>query len=122
MRRAFLLTIGVLAAATPALGQGSPRSDDRDSYSERRDGGGRGSWREDRHWGRGMEDDNQSSGSKRGARFMVRSGDARVAVRCDQSESMRACVDATLTLFERVRSGGSATSPSTGSNPASAPR
>ena len=40
-----------------------------------------------------------------GASFMVRSGHASVAVRCDAGESMRACVDATLVLLEPVRSG-----------------
>jgi hypothetical protein len=48
--------------------------------------------------------DDKRGGSGRGARFMVRNGDAVVAVRCDGSEPMRACVDATLTLLDRVRS------------------
>jgi hypothetical protein len=101
MTKSLLLAVGLTLLASPALSQSSPRPDDRDSYADRRD--------RDRGWGRerdgwhGMSDD-ERGGSGRGARFMVRNGDAVVAVRCDGSEPMRACVDATLTLLDRVRS------------------
>jgi hypothetical protein len=54
-----------------------------------------------------------------GARFMLRSGDASVMVRCDPSESMRTCVDATLTLLDKVRSLPPAPGASPGSTPPS---
>jgi hypothetical protein len=38
-----------------------------------------------------------------GAAFRIRSGDQVVAVRCPREESMKACVDATTTLIERLR-------------------
>lgn len=127
MNKPLVLMLAVLATASPALSQSSSRSDERDSYSDRRDGG-RASWREDRGW-RGMHDEGHSGAGRRGARFMVRSGDSRVAVQCDPSESMRSCVDATLTLLDRVRSqsgpatsGSNATSPNAGSSGANAPR
>ncbi len=39
-----------------------------------------------------------------GAAFFLRSGDGTVAVRCDPQDSMKSCVDATLTLMDRARS------------------
>lgn len=38
-----------------------------------------------------------------GAAFRIRSGDQVVAVRCPREETMKACVDATTTLIERLR-------------------
>ena len=100
MTKPFVLAVGLALLASPALSQGSPRSDDRDSYTDRRD--------RDRGWGRerdGWHDmsDDERGGPGRGARFLVRHGDAVVRVRCDGSEPMRACVDATLALLDRVR-------------------
>jgi hypothetical protein len=59
-----------------------------------------------------------------GAAFRIRSGDQVVAVRCPRDESMKACIDATTTLIERLRgmrtgSGGSAMP---GSGPQLVPR
>jgi hypothetical protein len=34
----------------------------------------------------------------------LRNGDASVAVRCDPQDSMKSCVDSTLTLLDRARS------------------
>lgn len=116
MKKALVWMLVACSAASPAYSQGSSRSDERDSYSDRRDSG-RKSWREDHGW-RGMHEDDYSGGAKRGARFMVRTGDSRIAVQCDAGESMRSCVDATLTLFDRVRSqSGSAASGSTPTTP-----
>jgi hypothetical protein len=134
VNKALVLALGVGVLASPALSQGSFRSDERDGYSTAREGG-RGSWREDRA-GRDMRDDERSAGrrggdeersdrpARGGARFMVRSGDARVAVRCDERESMRACVDATTTLLERVRSqsAGSASGPTSSPAAPATPR
>lgn len=128
MNKALVLASALVALASPAFAQsqGSFRSDDQEGFSTRRGGGG-GSWREDRGWrerdgdrGRSVtEDDRSGRRPTGGASFAVRSGDARVAVRCDAGESMRACVDATLILFDRVRSGSAAgpsgTSANTGS-------
>lgn len=50
-----------------------------------------------------------------GARFMLRAGDARMAVQCSPNESMRACVDAATQLMDRAQrmapSGGSPGAP-----------
>jgi hypothetical protein len=100
MHKALILAAGFLLAATAAWSQGSSRDgyDGRDSRDERgwrRDGDGRG---------HRMRDDDDEGRGRRGARFWVRSGDTRIGVKCDESESMRACVDAALTLFDRTRS------------------
>jgi hypothetical protein len=134
MNKAVVLAVALAAAASPAFGQsqGSSRSDDQEGYASGRERGG--AWREDRGWrerdgdrGRRWSDDERSSRRPTGgASFMVRSGDARVAVRCDAGESMRACVDATLILLERVRSGstaaGGGTSAGSGSSTPTPPR
>jgi len=117
MNRVLLIAAGLALLAGPAASQSSWRSDDRDSSSDRRESDA--GWRDRGRWRDMMKDEDHPGrrGGSSGARFMVRSGDAMVAVRCDGSESMRACVDATLTLLERVRSspaGGSAPGPSSG--------
>ena len=109
MKKAFLLAAGVAVLASPALSQSSSRDDDRDSYSSRSERGDRG-WRGSRE-GRWHEM-RDYGGKGGGARFMLRSGEATVAVRCDESESMRACVDATLMLLDRVRPQGATPSAS----------
>jgi hypothetical protein len=65
------------------------------------------------------DDDDDYRGHSRAARFVLRSGEARMAVRCDDRESMRACVDAALTMFDRVRTQQGTTSGSTSTAPAS---
>src|SRR3954462_7728532 len=40
----------------------------------------------------------------RGASFFLRVGDTRIAARCSNGETMRACVDATLMLLEKAKS------------------
>jgi hypothetical protein len=112
MRKAIILAAGLALVTTSALGQGSWR--DRDDDDRR-------GWREDRRDGRDRDDmrgrsmrdhhDDDGESSGRAARFMLRSGDARMAVRCDDRESMRTCVDAAITLFDKVRTPqGAATS------------
>ena len=105
MQRTLIALAAMIVLAWPALGQSWSRWDERDS-SDREDRGR--SSKEYPRW----HDMGDHHGSGRGARFMVRSGDSVVAVRCDGSESMRSCVDATLVLLERVRS----SSPGTGSS------
>src|SRR3954466_3286408 len=110
MTKPLLLAVSLALLASPALSQSSSRPDDRDSYADRRDRG----WGRERDGWHGMSDAGRG-GAGGGARFMVRNGDAVVAVRCDGSEPMRACVDATLTLLDRVRSLPPPASPSPGS-------
>jgi hypothetical protein len=116
MRKALLLAAGLTLAATSAWSQSSRDRDDDD----------RGDWREMRkEWrrhsddrrsddwrGRSMRDDEEDRGGT-GARFFLRSGDTQLRVICDERESMRACVDSALTMFERVRPRQDTTSGST---------
>ena len=64
----------------------------------------------------GFEDRKGDGGDRhheRGARFFLRVGDTRIAARCSDGETMRACVDATLMLLEKAKSlQGAATQPS----------
>jgi hypothetical protein len=122
MRKAIILAAGAALLATSASGQSSwrDRDDDRRGWREERREGGRD---RDEMRGRSMRDDDEGGRSEEGgrsrpARFALRSGDARLAVRCDDRESMRACLDATLTLFDKIRT-QAATSGSTA--PASPP-
>jgi hypothetical protein len=101
MNTAFVITAVLFLGTSPAFSQNYSDSDKRDSVSRRdrdledilRSIGEHGHMGEYGHEGR-----------SRGAGFFLRHGDATVAVRCDPQESMRACVDATLTLLERARS------------------
>ena len=116
MQRMLIALGALIVLASPASSQNWSRWDDRDS-SDHEDRG-----RSKRDYPR-WHDMDDHHGSGRGARFMVRSGDSVVAVRCDGSESMRSCVDATLVLLERVRSSspGAGSSPSAG-GPQAPPR
>jgi hypothetical protein len=116
MKKAFLVAAGLLLIALPAFSQSSEDSSDRSSSYGRRDrgldellrgldGGGMG-----------------RSGSTRGAGFLLRSGDATLAVRCDPRDTMRACVDAATTLLERARTAIPPGSGSGGPAPGSPPR
>ena len=55
----------------------------------------------------GFEDRNGDGGDRhhgRGASFFLRVGDTRIAARCSNGETMRACVDATLMLLDKAKS------------------
>src|SRR3954451_17815913 len=98
MKKAFLIAAGLALIALPALAQSSNDTEDHGRSYDRRD-------RDDlEKLLRGIGDDGARSRLRRGAGFLLRSGDATVAVRCDPQENMRACVDATTTLLERARS------------------
>lgn len=119
--RKTILALAALAAtlATPALSQsarGYPPDDSsrgdtfregresRDGWREER-GGGRGEYgggREERGRGfeRGAWQDQDRPG--RGSSFMLRNGNATLAMRCG-NEPMQACVDAALKLMDRAR-------------------
>jgi hypothetical protein len=116
MRKVLVIAFGLVFAATAADAQGSRRDDrDDDWRDDRRE------WREDDD--DGWRDRRSMNDGRGGARFMLRSGDTRLGVVCDRGESMRSCVDATLTLLDRARqlaptaSTSSAPPPSSGSAP-----
>lgn len=94
MKGVFVLAAGLLLAPLPALSQSSSDQSERTSSGSRSD-------LEDLL--RGIGDEVSGGVARRGAGFLLRSGDATVAVRCDPRESMRACVEATTTLLERGR-------------------
>ena len=97
MNKAIVVTAMVLCSF-PAFGQNAPGGDGHDSSYSRKD--------------RDLEDILRAIGGgvgregvrQGGAGFFLRNGDAMVAVRCDPQDSMRTCVDATLTLLDRARS------------------
>ena len=100
MNRAFLITAVLLLSPFPAFSQNVPGGDGtarslltpegiviwRISSADLRANSGR----------EGMR--------RGGASFFLRNGDAMVAVRCDPQDSMKSCVDSTLTLLDRARS------------------
>ncbi len=98
MNRAFVITAVLLLSPLPASSQTAPGGEGRDSSYSRKD--------------RDLEDilrgigDHGREGTRRGggASFFLRSGDGTLAVRCDPQDSMKSCVDATLTLLDRARS------------------
>ena len=46
----------------------------------------------------------QEMGGSKGARFRVEQGEAKIAVKCDDDEPMRACVEATIMLLDKLGS------------------
>jgi hypothetical protein len=118
MRKAMLLAVALLVSASVAQAQGRDRDRDDDEDSYRRE------YREDR--GRDRDDHHRRhhwGGHGGGARFFIRSGETRLAVVCDRGDSMRNCVDAALTLFDKIRQapGSGASGPTGGSPPTSRP-
>jgi hypothetical protein len=96
MNRAFVITAVLMLSPFPAFSQNAPGGEGHDSSYSRKD--------------RDLEDilrgigDYGHEGRRGGAAFFVRNGDAMVAVRCDPQDSMKSCVDVTLTLLDRARS------------------
>jgi hypothetical protein len=115
MPNAIILAASLVLAATLAWGQGYPRShdDDRAGWRDERAGFSRD---HDDLRGRSTRDEDGGHYA-RSASFFLRSADTRLGVRCDERESMRSCVDAALSLFDKVHSlpGTSSTSPPPGS-------
>ena len=126
MRSVLSLALAFAVSTSGAWAQSPSRSDD-----DRRGGGDdyRREWREERghHGDRGGWRDHSAMGGGMGgsgARFRLRSGDSVVSVNCGDNESMRACVDATLTLLDKLKSLPSTpagTAPSTPPAPSPAP-
>jgi hypothetical protein len=81
-------------------------------YSERgRDSGDRdyrGRYRPNDDRASGFEDHNEDGANRprggRGSSFFLRVGETRIAARCSNAETMRACVDATLMLLDKAKS------------------
>jgi hypothetical protein len=97
-----------------------------------RDGSDHRGWREERGGGQdwerrsgtvmhggemrgGQMDGGHMGGGQGSARFRIRSGDASVLVRCGDDEPMKACVEATMMLLDKLRSMPPA--PAASSNP-----
>ena len=97
MNRAFVITVVLLLSPFPAFSQNAPGGDRHDSSDPRRD-------RDLEDLLRGIGDYGREGMRRGGAAFFLRNGDAMVAVRCDPQDSMKSCVDVTLTLLERARS------------------
>src|SRR5215203_4229586 len=122
MRKTILLAAVLALSASMAHAQGRDRDRDDDE-----DG-----WRDHRQYRaeRGRDYDEDRRGwhhggvDKRGggARFFLRSGETRLGVVCDTAESMRNCVDAAMTLFDKVRQGALGTSGGTGGSSTPTPR
>lgn len=96
MNRAFVITAALMLSPYPAFSQNAPGGEGHDSSYSRKD--------------RDLEDILRGiggyghEGMRGGAAFFLRNGDAMVAVRCDPQDSMKSCVDSTLTLLDRARS------------------
>jgi hypothetical protein len=97
MNRAFVITVVLLLSPFPAFSQTVPGGEGRDSSYSRKD-------RDLEDILRGIGDHGREGPRRGGASFFLRSGDGTVAVRCDPQDSMKSCVDATLTLLDRARS------------------
>jgi hypothetical protein len=97
MNRTFVITAVLLLSSFPAFGQNPAGGEGHDSSYSRRD-------RDLEDILRGIGDHGREGPRRGGAAFFLRNGDAIVAVRCDPQDSMRSCVDATLTLLDRARS------------------
>ena len=95
MNRAFVITAVLMLSPFPAFGQNA--GEGRDSSYSRKD-------RDMEDILRGIGDSGREGTRRGGAAFFLRNGDAIVAVRCDPQDSMKSCVDATLTLLDRARS------------------
>ena len=97
MKKALVMAAGLMLISLPALSQSSTESGNRGPSYDRRD-------RDLEELLRDLGDDAPGRRLRRGAGFLLRSGDATMAVRCDPEENMRACVEAATTLLERARS------------------
>ena len=96
MNRAFVITAVLLLSPFPAFSQ-TAGGEGRDSSYSRKD-------RDLEDMLRGIGEHGREGPRRSGASFFLRSGDATLAVRCDPQDSMKSCVDATLTLLDRARS------------------
>jgi hypothetical protein len=115
MRKIFFAATGLILIALPAFGQSSDETRDHGSSYDQRD-------RDLDDLLRGLDGGTGRGTPSRGAGFLLRTGDAVLAVRCDPRGSMRDCVDATTILLERARSALPPSGGSGGPAPGSPPR
>jgi hypothetical protein len=97
MNKAFVITAVLLLSPFPAFSQNVPGGEGHDSSYSRKD-------RDLEDILRGIGDSGREGLRRGGAGFFLRSGDAMVAVRCDPQDSMKSCVEATVTLLDKARS------------------
>ena len=97
MKTAFVTTAVLLLSPFPAFSQDAPSGDGRDSSYSRMD-------RDLEDILRGIGGHGRQELRRGGSAFFLRNGDTTVAVRCDPQDSMKSCVDATITLLDRARS------------------
>lgn len=97
MNRAFFITAVLLLISPPAFGQNVAGGDGRDASHARMD-------RDLEDLLRGLGEYGRAGLRGGGAGFFLRNGDAMIAVRCDPQDSVKSCVDATLTLLDKARS------------------
>jgi hypothetical protein len=107
MNKALAVATCCMLVSLPAFGQSSIDSD-RASSSSKRDV---------EQLIRELGDEMSGGGLRRGFGFLLRSGDATVAVRCDPRDTMKTCVEATTTLLEKARS----SLPTAGATPGATP-
>ena len=115
MNRTFVVMAVLLLSPFPAFSQNAPGGEGHDSSYSRKD-------RDLEDILRGIGEHGREGPRRGGASFFLRSGDATLAVRCDPQDSMKSCVDATLTLLDRARSmqpSGAATGGTPGGQPPS---
>jgi hypothetical protein len=96
MKRALFVAAIVLLFSPPAFSQHAPGGDGRDPSYSRMD-------RDLDEILRSVGESGRGGLRRGGAAFFLRNGDAVVAVRCDPQDSMKACVDSTITLLERAK-------------------
>ena len=95
MNRTFIIMAVLLLSPFPAFSQNM--GEEHDSSYSRKD-------RDLEDILRGIGDRGREGSRRGGAAFFLRHGDSVVAVRCDPQDSMKSCVDSTLTLLDRARS------------------
>ena len=96
MKRAVFVAAIALLFSPPAFSQNAPGGDGQDSSYSRMT-------RDLDDILRAVGESGRGALRRGGAAFFLRHGDAIVAVRCDPQDSMKACVDSTITLLERAR-------------------
>ena len=119
MRKVLVVAAGLAMVTSSAFSQSSDDTSERGSSYSRRD-------RDLDDLLRGIDGEMGRGAASRGASFLLRSGDATVAVRCDPRDTMRACVEATTILLDRARAalppaGSGPSGPAPGTPPARQP-
>jgi hypothetical protein len=104
MNKALLIAPALLIFSSPALSQNALGGDGKDSSYP-------GMGRDLDEIVRAIGESGRGGLRRGGAAFFLRTGDSIVAVRCDPQDSMRSCVESTLTLLDKARSAQSSGMP-----------